>query len=237
MSQTPTLHNSAQFGAFAPTVLMPGDPLRARFIAQTYLDNAKLVNDVRGIQGYTGQYKGKKVSVMASGMGIPTMGIYSYELFNFYGVEQIIRVGSAGAIDQTLKLRTLVAGMSAYSNSNYGAQFGFDGNLAPCADFGILLKAYLEAQKKGVPMRVGPVYSTDSFYDQSEKSPAETRAKLGVLAVEMEAYGLYLNAARAGKKALALLTISDNPRTGESVSSQEVRESFTQMMEIALEIA
>ncbi|MDD3572156.1 MAG: purine-nucleoside phosphorylase, partial [Eubacteriales bacterium] len=145
MSQTPTLHNSAQFGAFAPTVLMPGDPLRARFIAQTYLDNAKLVNDVRGIQGYTGQYKGKKVSVMASGMGIPTMGIYSYELFNFYGVEQIIRVGSAGAIDQTLKLRTLVAGMSAYSNSNYGAQFGFDGNLAPCADFGILLKAYLEA--------------------------------------------------------------------------------------------
>ncbi|MDD2561934.1 MAG: purine-nucleoside phosphorylase [Eubacteriales bacterium] len=237
MSQTPTLHNSAQFGAFAPTVLMPGDPLRARFIAQTYLDNAKLVNDVRGIQGYTGQYKGKKVSVMASGMGIPTMGIYSYELFNFYGVEQIIRVGSAGAIDQTLKLRTLVAGMSAYSNSNYGAQFGFDGNLAPCADFGILLKAYLEAQKKGVPMRVGPVYSTDSFYDQSEKSPAETLAKLGVLAVEMEAYGLYLNAARAGKKALALLTISDNPRTGESVSSQEVRESFTQMMEIALEIA
>ena len=237
MSQTPTLHNSAQFGAFAPTVLMPGDPLRARFIAQTYLDNAKLVNDVRGIQGYTGQYKGKKVAVMASGMGIPTMGVYSYELFNFYGVEQIIRVGSAGAIDQTLKLRTLVAGMSAYSNSNYGAQFGFDGNLAPCADFGILLKAYLEAQKKGVPMRVGPVYSTDSFYDQSEKSPAETLAKLGVLAVEMEAYGLYLNAARAGKKALALLTISDNPRTGESVSSQEVRESFTQMMEIALEIA
>ena len=198
MSQTPTLHNSAQFGAFAPTVLMPGDPLRARFIAQTYLDNAKLVNDVRGIQGYTGQYKGKKVSVMASGMGIPTMGIYSYELFNFYGVEQIIRVGSAGAIDQTLKLRTLVAGMSAYSNSNYGAQFGFDGNLAPCADFGILLKAYLEAQKKGVPMRGGPVYSTDSFYDQSEKSPAEPLAKLGVLAVEMEAYGLYLNAAMAG---------------------------------------
>ncbi|MDD4080522.1 MAG: purine-nucleoside phosphorylase [Eubacteriales bacterium] len=237
MSQTPTLHSSAKYGEFAPTVLMPGDPLRARFIAQTFLDNARLVNDVRGIQGYTGEYKGKRVSVMASGMGIPTMGIYSYELFNFYGVEQIIRVGSAGAIDQTLQLRDLVAGMSAYSNSNYGAQFGFSGNLAPCADFGLLLKAYQAAQKMGVPMRVGPVYSSDSFYDQSDRSPVDTLAKLGVLAVEMEAYGLYLNAARAGKKALALLTISDNPKTGDSVSSQEVRESFTHMMEIALEIA
>lgn len=237
MNQTPTLHNSAKQGDFAPTVLMPGDPLRARFIAQTYLENAKLVNDVRGIQGYTGEYQGKRVSVMASGMGIPTMGIYSHELFNFYGVEQIIRVGSAGAIDPTLKIRDLVAGMSAYSNSNYGAQFGFGGNLAPCADFGLLKKAYETAERLGVPMRVGPVYSSDAFYDESRPGPMDSLKKLGVLAVEMEAYGLYLNAARAGKRALSLLTISDKPETGESVSSQEVRETFTQMMEIALEIA
>ena len=234
---TPTLHNSARPEDFARTVLMPGDPLRARFIAQTYLEKAKLVNDVRGIQGYTGEYKGKPVSVMASGMGIPTMGIYSYELFNFYGVEQIIRVGSAGAISQKLKLRDVVMGQSAYSNSAYGAQFGFRGNLAPCADFDLMMKAYQAAQRLGVKLIAGPVYSSDSFYDLSPDKPIEALEKLGVLAVEMEAYGLYLNAARAGKKALSLLTISDNPKTGESVSSQEARETFTQMMEIALEIA
>ncbi len=237
MSQTPTLHNSAGKGDFAPTVLMPGDPLRARFIAQTYLEKAVLVNDVRGIQGYTGEYRGKRVSVMASGMGIPTMGIYSYELYHFYGVEAIIRVGSAGAISQSLRLRDIVAGISAYSNSAFGAQFGFRGNLAPAADFGLLQKAWLQAEKMGLSLRVGPVYSSDAFYDMSPQHPFEPLEKLGVLAVEMEAYGLYLNAARAGKKALALLTISDNPKTGESVTSQEARETFTQMMEIALEIA
>ncbi|MGI6688516.1 MAG: purine-nucleoside phosphorylase [Christensenellales bacterium] len=237
MNQTPTLHNSASPQDFARTVLMPGDPLRARFIAQTYLENARLVNDVRGIQGYTGEYKGKRVSVMASGMGIPTMGIYSYELFNFYGVEQIIRVGSAGAINQMLKLRDVVMGVSAYSNSAYGLQFGFHGNLAPCADFNLMLAAHKAAEKIGVALRAGPVYSSDSFYDISPQHPTEALEKLGVLAVEMEAYGLYLNAARAGKKALALLTISDNPKTGESVTSREARETFTQMMEIALEIA
>lgn len=237
MKQTPTLHNSASPEDFARTVLMPGDPLRARFIAQTYLDNARLVNDVRGIQGYTGAYKGKRVSVMASGMGIPTMGIYSYELFNFYGVEQIIRVGSAGAINQSLKLRDVVMGMSAYSNSAYGTQFGFKGNLAPCADFGLMMAAYHAAEKMGLTLKAGPVYSSDSFYDLSPEKPTDALEKLGVLAVEMEAYGLYLNAARAGKKALSLLTISDNPKTGESVTSQEARETFTQMMEIALEIA
>ncbi len=237
MNQTPTLHNSAAKGDFARTVLMPGDPLRARFIAQTYLEKAQLVNDVRGIQGYTGEYKGKRVSVMASGMGIPTMGIYSYELFNFYGVEQIIRVGSAGAINQGLKLRDVVMGMSAYSNSAYGVQFGFQGNLAPCADFGLMMAAYQAAEKMNLTLKAGPVYSSDSFYDQSQMKPIDALENLGVLAVEMEAYGLYLNAARAGKKALALLTISDNPKTGESVTSQEARETFTQMMEIALEIA
>ena len=234
---TPTLHNTAKPGDFARTVLMPGDPLRARFIANTYLENAKLVNDVRGIQGYTGEYKGKRVSVMASGMGIPTIGIYSYELYTEYGVEQIIRVGSAGMMDQSLKIRSVVAAMSAYSNSNYGAQYGFAGNLAPCADFGMLQDAKAAADRLGVTMRMGPVYSSDIFYDKTEPSPLSVLGKLGVLAVEMETYGLYLNAAATGKKALALLTISDNPFTGESLGAAEARETFTQMMEIALEIA
>lgn len=233
----PTLHNSARLGDFARTVLMPGDPLRAQFIAQTYLKDAILVNNVRGIQGYTGTYQGKRVSVMASGMGMPTMGIYSYELFNFYGVEQIIRVGSAGMMDQNLKLRSIVAAQSAYSNSNYGIQFGFQGNLAPCASFDLLMAAKAEADRMGVELAVGPVFSSDMFYNKTQPNPLEVLGKMGVLATEMEAYALYLNAAAAGKKALALLTISDNPFTGESLGSQAVRETFTQMMEIALAIA
>ena len=233
----PTLHNAAQKGDFAPTVLMPGDPLRAKFIADTYLTNAQLVNNVRGIQGYTGEYKGKRVSVMASGMGMPSIGIYSYELFNEYDVQNIIRVGSAGMISPKLRIRSVVAAMSAYSNSNYGAQFGFRGNLAPCCSYDLLEKAVAAARKMGVTMPVGPVYSSDVFYDATEPKPAAVLKDFGVLCVEMEAYALYLNAARAGKNALALLTISDNVFTGESLSPQEVRETFTQMMEIALEIA
>ena len=232
-----TLHNTANPGDFAKTVLMPGDPLRAKFIAETYLENAKLVNNVRGIQGYTGTYKGKEVSVMASGMGMPSIGIYSYELYNNYGVENIIRVGSAGLLNPALKVRSIVAGMSAYSNSNFGAQFGFKGNMAPCCSFDLLEKAVAAARKMGVVMPVGPIYSTDIFYDQTEPNPTAVLRDLGVLAVEMEAYALYLNAAKAGKNALALLTISDNPFTGESLSPDEVRSTFTQMMEIALEIA
>ena len=232
-----TLHNTAAKGDFAKTVLMPGDPLRAKFIAETYLENPRLVNNVRGIQGYTGVYKGKEVSVMASGMGMPSIGIYSHELYAGYGVEKIIRVGSAGLLQPFLKVRSIVAGMSAYSNSNYGVQFGFKGNLAPCASFQLLEKAVAAARRMGVEMPVGPIYSTDVFYDETKPSPAQVLQGLGVLAVEMEAYALYLNAARAGKNALALLTISDNPFTGESLTPQEVRETFTQMMEIALEIA
>ena len=232
-----TLHNSAQRGDFAPTVLMPGDPLRAKFIAETYLSSARLVNNVRGIQGYTGEYKGKRVSVMASGMGMPSIGIYSWELFNEYDVQNIIRVGSAGMISPKLRIRSVVAAMSAYSNSNFGAQFGFRGNLAPCCSYELLEKAVAAARKMGVEMPVGPVYSSDIFYDASQPKPASVLKDLGVLAIEMEAYALYLNAARAGKNALALLTISDNVFTGESLTPQEVRETFTQMMEIALEIA
>lgn len=236
-SNIPTAHNSARKGDFARTVLMPGDPLRAKFIADTFLEKAKLVNNVRGIQGYTGLYKGKPVSVMASGMGMPTMGIYSYELYNFYDVEQIIRVGSAGMIRQDLKLRDVVAGMSAYSNSNYGVQFGFHGNLAPAADFGLLMQAHEAAKKLGIDLKAGPIFSSDVFYDETVPAASEVLEKLGVLCVEMEAYALYLNAARAGKKALALLTISDNPKTGEGLSSEDRQLTFTQMMEIALEIA
>jgi len=235
MCPIPTPHINAKEGDFARTVLMPGDPLRAKFIAETFLENAVLVNNVRGVQGYTGEYKGKKVSVMASGMGMPSIGIYSYELFNYYGVENIIRIGSAGMISQTLKVRDIVAGMSAYTNSNFGKQFGFDVNVAPSCSYQ-LLKAAMEAGEKLGQLPVpGAIYSSDTFYDES--APLGKLQKLGVLAVEMEAAALYLNAARAGKNALCLCTISDNPFTGEELSAEERQNTFTKMMEIALEIA
>lgn len=235
MSNTPTPHIGCKPGDFARTVIMPGDPLRARFIAENYLKDAKLVNNVRGVQGYTGDYHGKQVSVMASGMGIPSIGIYSYELFNFYGVENVIRVGSAGMISQDLQLRSVVAAMSAYSNSNYGDQYGFRGNLAPCASWKLLRAAVEQAERLGIPMPVGAVYSSDIFYDESK--PLAILQSLGVLCTEMETYALYLNAARAGKNALSLLTISDNPFTGEGLDADQRQNTFTQMMEIALEIA
>ena len=180
---TPTPHISARPGDFASTVLMHGDPLRAQYIAQHYLEDPVLVNNVRGVQGYTGSYRGKRVSVMASGMGMPSIGIYSHELYNFYGVSSIIRIGSAGMIDQSLHLRDIVAGMSCYTNSSFGRQFGFEGHLAPCADFGLLKRAVEEGEKRGVTLRVGPLFSSDTFYDES--NPSATLAKLHVLAVEM----------------------------------------------------
>ena len=193
------------------------------------------MNNVRGVQGYTGEYKGKRVSVMASGMGIPSIGIYSYELYNFYGVENIIRIGSAGMIDQRLQLRDIVAGMSAYTNSNFGRQFGFDGNVAPCCSWE-LLKAAMEAgERLGQVPKPGALYSSDTFYDEALN--AGKLGKLGVMAVEMEAAGLYLNAARAGKNALALCTISDNIVTGEGLCAEDRQNTFTMMMKIALEIA
>ena len=218
----PTPHITAKEGDFARTVLMPGDPLRSKFIAETYLENPVLVNNTRGVQGYTGTYQGKRVSVMASGMGIPSMGIYSYELFNFYGVENIIRIGTAGGMADAVKVRDVVMGLSAYTNSNFGRQFGFDGNVAPCCSFKLLEQA-------------GPLYSSDIFYDESGMSGK--LKKLGVLAVEMESASLYLNAARAGKNALAICTISDHLGTGESLDAQARQTAFTQMMEIALSIA
>lgn len=234
MANIPTPHIGAKAGDFARTVLMPGDPLRAKFIAEHYLENPVLVNNVRGVQGYTGTYHGKRVSVMASGMGMPSMGIYSYELFNFYGVENIIRIGSAGMLSQSLKLRDIVAGVSCYTNSNFGAQYGFQGNVAPCCSW-TLLKAAMEAGERVGQIPVpGPIYSSDIFYDQSGNGAA--LEQLGVLAVEMEAAALYLNAARAGKNALCLCTISDNPKTGEELTAEERQNTFTKMMEIALEI-
>ena len=235
MSNIPTPHITAKAGDFARTVLMPGDPLRAKFIAETFLEDPVLVNNVRGVQGYTGTYKGKRVSVMASGMGMPSIGIYSYELYNFYGVENIIRVGTASMLDQRLKVRDIIVGMSAYTNSNFGKQYGFDGNVAPCCSWELLSKAMAAGEKLGQVPIPGALYSSDIFYDES--GAGAKLQKLGVLGVEMEAAALYMNAARAGKHALAICTISDNPFTGEELSAEERQTNFTKMMEIALEIA
>ena len=232
----PTPHINAMPGDFAKTVLMPGDPLRSKFIAETYLENRRLVNDVRGVQGYTGTYKGVPVSVMASGMGMPSIGIYSYELFNFYGVENILRVGSAGAISEKLKVRDIVLGEGACTNSAYGEQFGYRGHFAPIADFSLLRSAAGIAEEMGLRYAVGNLLSSDTFYDDDAQASSKWM-KLGVLAIEMEAAALYYNAARAGKKALAICTISDHILTGEETTSEERQVSFTQMMELALEVA
>jgi purine-nucleoside phosphorylase len=232
----PTPQNSAEKGDFAKTVLMPGDPLRSKFIAETYFDDAKLVNNVRGIQGYTGSYKGHPVSVMAHGMGCPSIGIYSYELFNYYDVDHIIRVGSAGATSPKLKLRDIVAGIGACTNSEYfNAQFPLRGHFAPTASYRLLETAVGTARALGKEMTVGNLYSTDHFYDAS--GAALEWAKLGCLAVEMEAAALYINALQAGKEALAICTISDHLLTGEDLPPEAREKTFTDMMEIALETA
>ena len=208
-----TPHNEAAQGAFAKTVLMPGDPLRAKFIAEHFLDGAKLVNNVRGVQGYTGTYRDTPVSVMASGMGMPSMGIYSYELFHTYDVDNIIRVGSVGSISPRLKLRDVVLGQAACTDSNYPRQYGLDGTFSPIADFTLLESAVSAGHRLGVETAVG------------------------VLAVEMESAALYCNAAEAGKRALAVCTVSDNLLTGEALSTTERQTSFTQMITLALEVA
>ena len=237
MSNLPTPHIAAtEKDAFAKTVLMPGDPLRAKYIADNFLLDPVLVNNTRGVQGYTGFYKGKRVSVMASGMGMPSIGIYSYELFNFYDVDTIIRVGSAGAISPELHLRDVVFGLGACTNSAYTKQFRLPGTFAPVADFATLQKAVNAAEKLGVKAFVGNILSSDNFYDDSA-SLADWQ-KMGVLAVEMEAAALYMNAARSGKKALAICTISDCPLTGgEECTAIEREQTFNKMIEIALETA
>lgn len=236
MATTPTPHNGAVAGDIAKTVLMPGDPLRAKFIADTYLEDVRCFNTVRNMLGYTGTYQGVPVSVMGGGMGMPSIGIYSYELFNFYGVESIIRVGSAGGIADEVKVRDVVAGMGACTNSNYAHQYQLPGTYAPIASFDLLERAVAAGREQGVELRVGNVLSSDTFYDDNDQATISWQ-KMGVLAVEMEAAALYMNAARANKKALCLLTISDLPLKGESLSAEERQTSFTQMMEIALAVA
>ena len=230
-----TPHISAEMGDFAKTVLMPGDPLRAKFIADTFLQDVRQVTGVRGMLGFTGTYEGRPISVMGSGMGMPSIGIYSYELFSFYGVENIIRIGSAGAISPQLKLRSIVLGQGACYNSTFADQYGLLGTFAPIASWALLKKAVDAADAMGLQVYVGNLLSNDLFYDDSQ-STLEWQ-KLGVLAVEMEAAALYMNAARAGKNALAICTISDSLVTGEECTAQERQTTFTQMMELALEIA
>ena len=232
-----TAHIEANIGNFAKTVLMPGDPLRAKFIAENFLEDARLVNNVRGIQGYTGTYKGKEVSVMASGMGMPSMGIYSYELFNFFGVENIIRVGSAGAYSNKVKIKDIVIGMGACTDSNYAHQFNLPGTFAPIADFEVLEKCVEKARVLNLNFHVGNIISADTFYNEPDDKSVELWGKMGVLAVEMEAAALYMNAARAGKRALAICTISDHLLTGEATTAKERQTTFTDMMRLALETA
>ena len=232
----PTPHITAKEGDFARTVLMPGDPLRSKFIADNYLENAVLVNNTRGVQGYTGTYKGKRVSVMASGMGMPSIGIYSFELYHFYDVDQIIRIGSAGGISDKVKVRDLVIGMGASTNSNFASQYKLPGTFAPIADFGLLRKAVEIAEEKNIPVAVGNILSSDTFYTDDETANDQWK-KMQILCVEMEAAALYMNAARAGKKALCMLTISDHLYTGEALSAEERQTSFHEMMEVALKLA
>ena len=231
-----TPHNSAQKGDIAKTVLMPGDPLRAKYIAEHYLENVKCFNTVRNMFGYTGTYQGKEISVMGGGMGMPSIGIYSYELFHFYDVDAIIRIGSAGGISDDIKLRDLVIGMGASTNSNYASQYNLPGTIAPIADYGLLRKAVEIAESKGINVAVGNILSSDIFYND-DTTVNDKWKKMQILCVEMEAAALYLNAARAGKKALCMLTISDHIYTGEALSAEDRQTSFHEMMEVALELA
>lgn len=233
----PTPHiNVSEKGIIAETVLLPGDPLRAKFIAETFLENPVQFNTVRNMYGYTGTYKGKKISVMGSGMGMPSIGIYSYELIHFYDVKNLIRIGSCGSFQEHVKVRDIVIGMAASTNSNYGSQYGLPGTLAPTASWQLLKKAVDVAATKGIEPKVGNILSSDIFYDEDSDSWKKW-AKMGVLAVEMEAAALYMNAARAGVNALCILTVSDSLVTHEATTAQERQTSFTQMMEIALELA
>ena len=230
-----TPHNNAPKGAFAKTVLMPGDPKRARFIAENFLDDPVLVNDVRGVQGYTGTYKGVPVSVMASGMGMPSIGIYSYELYTRYDVENIIRVGSAGAMRADMELGSVMAGMGACTNSNFADQYELGGTFAPICDFDLLMAAVESARELGVKMPVGNLYSSDTFYDAAGRNAKFQ--KMGIMAVAMEAAALYCTAAYTGKRALAICSISDNLVTGQELSADDRQNTFTNMMKIGLEIA
>ena len=230
-----TPHINAKENSFAKTVLMPGDPLRAKFIAENFLENPRLVTDVRNMLGYTGTYKGKEVSVMGSGMGIPSIAIYSYELIKFYGVENLIRVGTCGSYSKDLKLYDVLLAQGASTNSSFANNYNLNGTYSAICNFDLLMKAYNEAKKLGITPVVGNVLSSDVFYSD-DTTQVEKWSKLGILAVEMESYALYANAARLGAKALTILTVSDSLITKEETTAEERQNSFTRMMEIALNV-
>ncbi|MDR1067327.1 MAG: purine-nucleoside phosphorylase [Clostridiales bacterium] len=233
---TPTPHNNARPNDIAETALMPGDPLRAKFIAENFLTNVVKYNDVRGMFGYTGQYEGKKVSVQGSGMGMPSMGIYSYELFNFYGVDNIIRIGTTGGMAPSLSVRDVVLAAGACTDSNYAAHYKLPGSFAPIASHSLLEKALSAARKIGVNAVIGNVLSSDVFYHNDPDALA-LWVKMGVLSVEMECAALYMNAAAAGKRALGILTVSDLMFTDVTTTAAERETTFVEMATIALETA
>lgn len=236
MSLLPTPHIAANAGDFAETVIMPGDPLRAKMIAETFLENTTCINTVRNMLAFTGFYKNKKVSVMGSGMGMPSMGIYSYELYNFYNVETIIRIGTAGAVAKNLQLRDIVVGLGACTDSNYAAQYKLPGTFAPTASFELLCKVHKAAKENHLNLAVGNILSSDAFYSDNDNALEKWR-KMGVLAVEMETAALYMNAARAAKKALCILTISDYTYQSGALTANERQESLKDMVTLALEAA
>ena len=231
-----TPHNSAEKGAFAKTVLMPGDPLRAKYVAENFLEDPRLVNNVRGIQGYTGTWKGKAVSVMASGMGMPSMGLYSYELFSFYDVENIIRIGTTGSISEKLQVMDIFLAQGACTDSNWQSQYHLPGVFAPIADFGLMTKAVELAKAAGQHVTVGNVLSSDVFY-YDDPDHAKPWQKMGVMALEMESAALYMNAARLGKKALTMCTVTDHLLTGEELPPDKRQTNLNQMIELALNVA
>jgi purine-nucleoside phosphorylase len=234
MNNTPTPHIAAKYGEIAETVIMAGDPLRVKLMAEKFLDNPVQFNNVRGMLGFTGTYNGKRVSVMGHGMGIPSIGIYTYELYNFYGVKTIIRVGSAGSIHKDLHIGDLAIAMGACTDSNYGAQYELAGTFAPIGNFELIRAAAESCEKFGYNYRVGNVLSADVFY--SENPHNDRWIKMGVLAIEMEIAALYMNAARAGNRALGICTISDNLLTGEVTTAEERQNNFTHMMDVAFSL-
>lgn len=229
-----TPHNAAQPGDIAKTVIMSGDPLRAKFMAEHFLENPKPFNTVRNMLGYTGTYQGHPISVMGHGMGIPSIAIYTYELYHFYGVEHIIRVGTAGCIQKGMDIGDIVLAQGACTDSNYLHQFGLPGTFAPLADYGLLSAAVEECKRLGVKPWVGNVLASDIFYDDNQEW--KQWAKMGVLAVEMESAALYANAAAAGKKALTILTISDSLVENKAASADDRQKAFTTMMKVAFSI-
>ena len=238
MKMYPTPHINATPEDFAKTVLMPGDPLRAKYMAETFLENPRLVNTVRGINGYTGIYKGKPVTIMASGMGMPSIGIYAYELYSFFGVENIIRVGSAGAMQESIKVRDIVIGMGACTNSNFAHQYNLPGTFCPIATYKLVKLFADKAEEMKLSYHVGNLLSSDTFYgDSTVESSTPLWAKMGVMAVEMEAAGLYMTAARLNKNALAICTVSDHLITGEATTAEERQNTFNEMITLALECA